>query len=191
MLEVSEDDEDSGGSDPGLSDIDNAIDIAADDAGNDARSVKSAFDDDGGGDDDEEEEDDFNLDAVDYREGKENEEIQEGVVIAEEGDNADDIEELQDKHGDIEDADVGHHQMAIDIEDDERANANKKEGGDAGEDGFGEIAAFELDEAEAAQQMFNANAGGENMIEFKAKRFTQNETSSSSACLTRKASELK
>ena len=79
--------------------------------------------------------------------------------------------------------------MAIDIEDDERANANKKEGGDAGEDGFGEIAAFELDEAEAAQQMFNANAGGENMIEFKAKRFTQNETSSSSACLTRKASE--
>ena len=145
--------------------------------------------DDEGGDDDEEEEDDFNLDAVDYREGKENEEIQEGVVIAEEGDNADDIEELQDKHGDIEDADVGHHQMAIDIEDDERANANKKEGGDAGEDGFGEIAAFELDEAEAAQQMFNANAGGENMIEFKAKRFTQNETSSSSACLTRKASE--
>ena len=76
--------------------------------------------------------------------------------------------------------------MAIDIEDDERANANKKEGGDAGDgDGFGEIAAFELDEAEAAQQMFNANAGGENIIEFKAKRFTQNETSSSSACLTR------
>ena len=79
--------------------------------------------------------------------------------------------------------------MAIDIEDDERANGNKKDGGDAGEDGFGEIAAFELDEAEAAQQMFNANAGGENIIEFKAKRFTQNETSSSSACLTRNASE--
>ena len=171
-----------------MSDIDNAIDIAGDEAGNDARSVKSAFDDDGGGDEDEEEEDDFNLDAIDYREGKENEEqIQEGVAIAEEGDNVDDIEEIQDKQNDIEDADIGHHQMAIDIEDDERANANKKEG-DNNEDGFGDIAAFELDEAEAAQQMFNANAGGENIIEFKAKRFTQNETSSSSACLTRIAS---
>ena len=111
------------------------------------------------------------------------------MAIQEEGDNVDDIEEIQEKQGDIEDADIGHHQMAIDIEDDERANANKKEGGDNNEDGFGEIAAFELDEAEAAQQMFNANAGGENMIEFKAKRCTQNETSSSSACLTRIASE--
>ena len=52
-----DDDDDSGGSDPGVSDIENAIDIAADDGGNDARSVKSAFDgDDGGGEEDEEEE---------------------------------------------------------------------------------------------------------------------------------------